>query len=242
VLSLLFSFPIICFTNVNFLISRKRLRAAATCSPLWARSPSPPRKLRKLQSKKEETSEKGDDSAEDKKKDSRKKCKYDSDESSSDSSSSDDESSTESSSSSSDSESDSKRKKRKRSGKSKKHRHRDKKKGHKEKKKKKAKTGKDEKAAVVLPTEEEDDDALWVEKKTAAPAFVGPVPLPQVSAPGYGGAMLPGEAEAYAKYVKENTRIPRRGEVGLTSEEIEKFESLGYVMSGSRYVVFSLCL
>lgn len=47
--------------------------------------------------------------------------------------------------------------------------------------------------------------------------------------------MLPGEAEAYAKFVQEDKRIPRRGEVGLTSEEIEKFEDLGYVMSGSRY-------
>ena len=30
-------------------------------------------------------------------------------------------------------------------------------------------------------------------------------------------------------------RIPRRGEVGLTAEEIESFESSGYVMSGSRH-------
>ncbi len=30
-------------------------------------------------------------------------------------------------------------------------------------------------------------------------------------------------------------RIPRRGEVGLSSEEIERFENLGYIMSGSRH-------
>jgi len=30
-------------------------------------------------------------------------------------------------------------------------------------------------------------------------------------------------------------RIPRRGEVGLDSEQIEKFENIGYVMSGSRH-------
>ena len=27
--------------------------------------------------------------------------------------------------------------------------------------------------------------------------------------------------------------MPRKGEVGLTSEDIEKFENLGYVMSGN---------
>lgn len=37
-----------------------------------------------------------------------------------------------------------------------------------------------------------------------------------------------------ATFVQEGKRIPRRGEVGLTSEEIEQFEDLGYVMSGSR--------
>lgn len=30
-------------------------------------------------------------------------------------------------------------------------------------------------------------------------------------------------------------RIPRRGEVGLTSDEIDSFEKLGYIMSGSRH-------
>jgi len=30
-------------------------------------------------------------------------------------------------------------------------------------------------------------------------------------------------------------RIPRRGEVGLTSVQIENFEKMGYVMSGSRH-------
>jgi hypothetical protein len=31
------------------------------------------------------------------------------------------------------------------------------------------------------------------------------------------------------------TRIPRRGEIGLTSDEIAQFETAGYVMSGSRH-------
>ncbi len=36
-------------------------------------------------------------------------------------------------------------------------------------------------------------------------------------------------------HVQEGKRIPRRGEVGLTSDQIEKYEQLGYVMSGSRH-------
>nr|CAH7713217.1 unnamed protein product [Callosobruchus chinensis] len=50
-----------------------------------------------------------------------------------------------------------------------------------------------------------------------------------------GGALLPGEGAAMAAYVAEGKRIPRRGEIGLTSDEIETFESVGYVMSGSRH-------
>jgi len=66
---------------------------------------------------------------------------------------------------------------------------------------------------------------------------VGPLPLPKVDAPTkyHGGAdMLPGEAEAMAKFVKEKKRIPRRGEIGLSSKEIQKYEEAGFVMSGSR--------
>lgn len=43
------------------------------------------------------------------------------------------------------------------------------------------------------------------------------------------------ELELFAPYVQKGKRIPRRGEVGLTSEAIENFEKLGYVMSGSRH-------
>lgn len=50
-----------------------------------------------------------------------------------------------------------------------------------------------------------------------------------------GKALLPGEGAAMAAYVAEGKRIPRRGEIGLTSSEIETFESVGYVMSGSRH-------
>ncbi|KAG9511161.1 Protein henna, partial [Fragariocoptes setiger] len=51
----------------------------------------------------------------------------------------------------------------------------------------------------------------------------------------FGKALLPGEGAAMAHYVAEGKRIPRRGEIGLTSEEIESFERAGYVMSGSRH-------
>lgn len=51
----------------------------------------------------------------------------------------------------------------------------------------------------------------------------------------FGKALLPGEGAAMAKYVEEGKRIPRRGEIGLTSDEISKFEETGFVMSGSRH-------
>ncbi|KAI3852674.1 hypothetical protein MKX03_003176 [Papaver bracteatum] len=40
--------------------------------------------------------------------------------------------------------------------------------------------------------------------------------------------------EAMAQFVQQGKRIPRRGEVGLSADGISRFESLGYVMSGSR--------
>ncbi|KAJ4945874.1 hypothetical protein JOQ06_023552 [Pogonophryne albipinna] len=51
----------------------------------------------------------------------------------------------------------------------------------------------------------------------------------------FGHALLPGEGAAMAEYVKAGKRIPRRGEIGLTSCEIADFEKSGYVMSGSRH-------
>lgn len=72
----------------------------------------------------------------------------------------------------------------------------------------------------------------------------GPMPLPQSNAAGgtahkgnaaYGGALLPGEGQAIAQYVQQNLRIPRRGEIGYSGDDIEQFENSGYVMSGSRH-------
>ena len=72
---------------------------------------------------------------------------------------------------------------------------------------------------------------------------MGPMPLPQSDAPEsksndtktYGKALLPGEGEALAAYVQQNLRIPRRGEIGYGSQEIDSWETSGYVMSGSRH-------
>jgi hypothetical protein len=57
----------------------------------------------------------------------------------------------------------------------------------------------------------------------------------------YGGALLRGEGSAMAAFLKDGTdsRIPRRGEIGLTSDEIAKYETAGYVMSGSRHRVMN---
>lgn len=51
----------------------------------------------------------------------------------------------------------------------------------------------------------------------------------------YHFAFRPGEGQALAAFVKSGKRIPRRGEIGLQAEEIEAFEKVGYVMSGSRH-------
>lgn len=47
--------------------------------------------------------------------------------------------------------------------------------------------------------------------------------------------MLRGEAAAMAAYIAQGKRIPRRGEIGLSSAEIADFEKIGYVMSGTRH-------
>ncbi|EFN53234.1 hypothetical protein CHLNCDRAFT_32258 [Chlorella variabilis] len=70
--------------------------------------------------------------------------------------------------------------------------------------------------------------------------MVGPTAPPPGAGGGqyeadYGTHLRPGEGEAMAAYVQAGKRIPRRGEVGLDSNQIEKFEQIGYVMSGSRH-------
>ncbi|GBP88243.1 NKAP family protein CG6066 [Eumeta japonica] len=66
---------------------------------------------------------------------------------------------------------------------------------------------------------------------------VGPRPRtgPALGHKEFGRALLPGEGAAMAAFVAEGKRIPRRGEIGLTSDEIAAYEAVGYVMSGSRH-------
>ncbi|NXW95042.1 NKAPL protein, partial [Alopecoenas beccarii] len=115
------------------------------------------------------------------------------------------------------------------------------------KKYKKKKTKKSRKESSDSSSEDSDDETfqgedLWIErsKNTEADSLIGPeAPKTHASQDdrplNYGHALLPGEGAAMAEYVKAGKRIPRRGEIGLTSEEIASFESSGYVMSGSRH-------
>ncbi|XP_023242334.1 NKAP family protein CG6066-like [Centruroides sculpturatus] len=122
---------------------------------------------------------------------------------------------------------------------------------HKKQSKKKSKIKKAKKKKVTSSSEsstnsevEEKEYELTLNQKTressdsdSDDSYVGPVPKTHVhlSAKDYGKALLPGEGAAMAAYVAEGKRIPRRGEIGLTSEQIEAFEAVGYVMSGSRH-------
>ena len=55
----------------------------------------------------------------------------------------------------------------------------------------------------------------------------------------YGHALLPGEGAAMAQFASAGQRIPRRGEVGISQNEIGKLETLGYVMSGNRHAAMN---
>lgn len=138
-------------------------------------------------------------------------------------------------SSNSDEETESKKDEPKRKQKKQKHKH----KKHKKHKKKK-------KASKKSHSSSEDDNSEeeWVEKEASSQdeppedgGVVGPQPKAHATLTHkeLGKALLPGEGAAMAAYVAEGKRIPRRGEIGLTSEQIATFESVGYVMSGSRH-------
>lgn len=43
----------------------------------------------------------------------------------------------------------------------------------------------------------------------------------------FGKALLPGEGAAMAAYIADGKRIPRRGEIGLTPDEITNYEDQG---------------
>lgn len=116
------------------------------------------------------------------------------------------------------------------------------KKSKKSKKKKAKKSRKESSSSSSEESEEEEDPSgvMWVEKTCMDEHVVGPeAPLTHMSQDDrpldFGHALLPGEGAAMAEYVKAGKRIPRRGEIGLTSDEIANFEKSGYVMSGSRH-------
>lgn len=134
----------------------------------------------------------------------------------------------------------------------------------KKKKDKKKKSKKKRKVSRSSSSSNSEEEGEWIESTTTKTSvngknssskqneddeeFIGPV-LPEfLSGQGgsnnplgadkpldFGKALLPGEGEAMARFVAEGKRIPRRGEIGLQSEEIQQFEDLGYVMSGSRH-------
>ncbi|XP_054887129.1 NF-kappa-B-activating protein-like [Poeciliopsis prolifica] len=119
-----------------------------------------------------------------------------------------------------------------------------KKKSKKSKKSKKKKAKKSRKESSDSSSEESEEEEtgglMWVEKTGVDENIVGPeAPLTHLSQDDkpldFGHALLPGEGAAMAEYVKAGKRIPRRGEIGLTSDEIANFEKSGYVMSGSRH-------
>ena len=92
----------------------------------------------------------------------------------------------------------------------------------------------EEMAFTLLANRAKEVDVEDLEAGPSVPASARDV-MGEATEATYGGAMRPGEGSAIAQFVKEGKRIPRRGEVGLKSDEIEAFEKEGFVMSGSRH-------
>merc|ERR1712025_1053155 len=119
------------------------------------------------------------------------------------------------------------------------------------KKKKKSKKEKKSKKKKSKSSSSDSSEDEWVEKDVMESVaegrknqsdesdndIIGPL-LPQkvqLSHKELGTQLLKGEGEAMAAYIAEGKRIPRRREIGLTSEEIVSYENDGWVMSGSRH-------
>uniref|UniRef100_A0AC35TJV6 Nkap_C domain-containing protein n=1 Tax=Rhabditophanes sp. KR3021 TaxID=114890 RepID=A0AC35TJV6_9BILA len=97
----------------------------------------------------------------------------------------------------------------------------------------------------MIPMELEVKPPICIEESESDEDVIGPVIPPQIKAEhdlatetgrnyGYGDAMNKGEGAAMAAYIAQGKRIPRRGEIGLSSNEIIDYEKVGFVMSGSR--------
>merc|ERR1712029_245854 len=121
-------------------------------------------------------------------------------------------------------------------------------------KKKKKKSKKNKKKSSSSDSSDSDDEDCWVEKdvllsvaerrakedESEEEQIIGPqipqkVQLSKKDIRDSSTQLLKGEGEAMAAYIAEGKRIPRRGEIGLTSDEISKYEEDGWVMSGSRH-------
>ena len=76
-----------------------------------------------------------------------------------------------------------------------------------------------------------DDEGPKLPTTQQQQALSGTIPVNK----GYGQDLLPGEGQGIASFLQNNLRIPRRGEIGYSAEEIDKYENSGYVMSGSRH-------
>lgn len=150
----------------------------------------------------------------------------------------------------------SKKSKKKKSSSSKKSRKKGKKSSSKKKRKKDSSSddsSSDDTSSSSSSDSDADGEEVWVEKsakmdlkrsKKAGTSKndeddqeVGPVVKQNqgLSHKDFGHALLPGEGAAMAAFIAEGKRIPRRGEIGLTCDEITNFEDVGYVMSGSRH-------
>ncbi|XP_052214691.1 NF-kappa-B-activating protein-like isoform X4 [Dreissena polymorpha] len=92
---------------------------------------------------------------------------------------------------------------------------------------------------VKKPEPEVAKQQMAVNSDDDAEDEFGPKPFvptaPGLTQKDFGHALLPGEGAAMAAYIAEGKRIPRRGEIGLTPDEITQYEDQGFVMSGSRH-------
>jgi len=110
-------------------------------------------------------------------------------------------------------------------------------------KKKKSKKSKKKKKRK----EKEKEELLWVESTTDKPVKVTSYKDSQAIGPempetiqslydmDFGKNLLPGEGVAMAEFVANGQRIPRRGEIGMTNDDIHGYERAGYIMSGNRH-------
>jgi hypothetical protein len=94
--------------------------------------------------------------------------------------------------------------------------------------------GKDDAGAAVAGDVADVDDDEDGDIAAIGPSLPSGGQSGYVKSVDYGKALMPGEANAMAGFVQDGKRIPRRGEIGLQSTQIESFEDQGYVMSGSR--------